>query len=111
MSDCCPSSRKPEQSSSKHICPINGMEYKQVPFRTVIHHLRKPWQWKSATKNYYFCDDPDCEVVYFGEDNTTIDEGSLRHVVGIKDRSDDAIICYCFGVSRADAVQDTNIIE
>jgi len=109
MSDCCSSSCESRQPATKHICPANGIEYKQVPYRTVVHHLRKPWQWMSATHNYYFCEDPDCGVVYFGDDNSTIEKHLLRTSVGIKDPSQDSTICYCFGVTRGEAIADQSI--
>ena len=31
-----------------------------------------------------FCDDPNCDVVYFGEDNSVIAKEQIRTVVGIK---------------------------
>lgn len=109
MSDCCSSSCASAQPPGKHICPLNGLEYKQVAYRTVIHHLQKPWQWKDKTQNYYFCDDPDCDVVYFGDDDSTIEKNRLRTAVGVKDQSDESTICYCFGVSKVEAILDQHI--
>jgi len=90
---------------------VNGLEYKQVSFKTVVHHLSKPWQSKNATQNYYFCDDPDCDVVYFGDDDSTIKKDKIRTPIGVKDRSNESTICYCFGVSKADAIHDQHIKE
>ena len=111
MSDYCLSSCQSKHPSGKHkrICPENGIEYQQVSYKTVIHHLQKPWQWKDMTQNYYFCDDPDCDVVYFGDDNSTINKDRLRTSVGVKEQSDNSTICYCFGVSKADAIHDQSI--
>ena len=39
-------------------------------------------------------------MVYFGEDNSTINKSSLRTEVGIKENKPDSLICYCFGVSK-----------
>ena len=107
--DCCSSSCISEPSQNKFTCPVNGIEYKQVSLRTVIHHMDKPWRWKNTAQYYYFCDDPDCEVVYFGEDNSVINQDNLRTPVGIKDKSDNSTICYCFGISKGEAIQDRNI--
>ena len=109
MSDCCSSSCKPEPSPGKYACPVNGIEYKPVLLRTVIHHIQKPWQWKNTAQHYYFCDDPDCKVVYFGEDNSVINQDNLRTAVGIKDKSENSTICYCFGVSKGEAIHNRNI--
>lgn len=109
MSDCCSSSCRSDTSIRKRVCPVNGIEYKQVSFRTVIHHLEKPWKWEHPNQDYYFCDDPECNVVYFGDDNSLINKDELRTVVGIKENSEDSTICYCFGVSQGDAIHDQTI--
>lgn len=79
--------------------------------RTIAHHLRQPWAWRRADQRYFFCDDPACEVVYFGEDGSLIPATQLRTVVGIKDAAADSLICYCFGVTWADALRDATAKE
>ncbi|MBL6999423.1 MAG: hypothetical protein ISR73_06140 [Gammaproteobacteria bacterium] len=103
MSDCCSSSCTTQTPLKKLPCPVNGDSYKAVPLKTILHHISQPWAWAGKDQAYYFCDDADCDVVYFGADGTTISRSALRTTVGIKDRSADATLCYCFGVSRADA--------
>ena len=95
MTNCCNTSHP-----KKHICPVNGKPYSKVPLGTVMHHLNQPWRHPLRDQAYYFCDDPDCDVVYFGADNATINKGSLRTIVGIKEQTDESLICYCFGVNR-----------
>ncbi len=56
-------------------------------------------------QGYYFCTDPECNVVYFGEDNSVIEKALLRTQVGIKEQSENAQVCYCFGVTRAEATK------
>lgn len=55
-----------------------------------------------TAKQYYFCEDPNCEVVYFGADDSVVSKSRLRMLVGVKEREGNAMLCYCFGVSRAD---------
>ncbi len=111
MSDCCSTSSVSKPSPGKYRCPVNGQNYNQVPLKTVVHHIKEPWHWKSKTQTYYFCDDPECNVVYFGDDNSIITCDHLRTSVGVKDKTDGATICYCFGVSLKDATQDIYIRE
>ncbi len=111
MSDCCSNTCSSTSTPKKYKCPVNGQEYKQVSYKTILHHIKEPWQWEGADQTYYFCDDPDCDVVYFGEDNSTVTCDSLRTSVGVKEKSDKATICYCFGVSINDALKDTRIKE
>ena len=111
MSDCCSTSCNSNQLPNKYKCPVNGQEYKQVALKTILHHIKEPWKWTGKQQSYYFCDDPDCDVVYFGEDDSTVTRNKLRTLVGIKEKSIDATICYCFGVSINDAKHDNHIKE
>ena len=91
MSDCC---SKSCSHSETHRCPANGKEYKGVSKKTILHHIKEPWRWQGESQSYYFCDDPECDVVYFGQDNSTIEKSALRTIVGIKEKSDSFPICY-----------------
>jgi hypothetical protein len=77
--------------------------YLEVSRETILHHLDKPWLHSLGEQKYFFCHDPECEVVYFTENNTVIKKSQLRTRVGIKEQDDSALICYCFDVSRLDA--------
>jgi hypothetical protein len=90
----------------RHTCPENGHQYIEVPYATVLHHVNKPWLLDIKEQHYYFCDDPGCDVVYFGRDNTLITKSMLRTAVGSKETSNEALICYCFGVNRQQAQVD-----
>ena len=103
MSDCCSTACKTLKPPKTHVCPVNGKKYMQVSIRTMLHHISKPWEWTEKKQGYYFCDDPNCDVVYFGEDNTVIAKAQIRTVVGIKENKPDALMCYCFGVSSLEA--------
>ena len=54
---------------------------------------------------YFFCDDPGCDVVYFGQDDTVICRPQLRTPV----KNASALLCYCFGVTLDDASQNPEI--
>lgn len=112
MSDCCSSSSCSSNSRpKKYRCPVNGKAYPAVSSTTIKHHIAKPWRWKQKDQVYYFCSDPECEVVYFGEDDSIIKKSGLRTSVGIKENSPEALICYCFGVTQHDAVNNPEIRE
>lgn len=106
MSDCCSNSCSAHNMQHTHRCPINGREYKSVSEKTILHHIKEPWHWHGNHQNYYFCEDPECDVVYFGQDNSVINKSELRTAVGIKEKSGDAMMCYCFGITVTEA--DTN---
>ncbi|WP_455199423.1 putative iron-sulfur cluster-binding metallochaperone [Kaarinaea lacus] len=84
------------------ICPVNGRSYRGVSLKTILHQLKKPWSHRLPEQAYYFCDDPHCDVVYFGENNLTLHRGDLRIEVGQKSQATNKTICYCFDVTTSD---------
>lgn len=107
MAQCCDAADA--AGPKKHVCPVNGKAYSEVPIGTVLHHVAQPWRWSHPDQAYYFCDDPECDVVYFGRDNTTIGTALVRTSVGVKQKSETALVCYCFGVNRRESVQYPDI--
>ena len=103
MSDCCPTSCTQAEFPKRHACPANGKAYGLVSPATIRHHIKTPWQWQVRDQSYYFCSDPDCPVVYFGQDDSVIEKHELRTQVGVKEKSDDALVCYCYGVTKSEA--------
>jgi len=109
MSDCCSPDKQPS-THPKHLrCPANGKQCAAVQLRTIAHHLNKPWLKTLKSQAYYFCDDPACDVVYFGQDGSVIKTGELRTRVGQKETTPERTLCYCFGVTYQDAEQDPAI--
>ncbi|WP_408645535.1 putative iron-sulfur cluster-binding metallochaperone [Sulfuricella denitrificans] len=107
MTDCCSSPKCTIPHPNKHRCPVNGKEYAEVPEKTVIHHIKQVWQQEPGSCRYFFCDDSACDVVYFGDDDSVVLKSQLRTLVGAKEASNDALVCYCFGVTKADALRDS----
>ena len=106
---CGSNSCSNKATPGKARCPVNGKEYAIVSTLTIKHQIQEPWNWHAKSQGYYFCDDPDCDVVYFGEDSSLISQSELRTKVGAKDKTIDKTVCYCFGVSMRQAVADENI--
>ncbi|MBY0528409.1 MAG: cation transporter [Gemmataceae bacterium] len=49
-----------------------------------------------------FCDSPQCDVVYFGEQSgVTFTKDQLKVAVGVKEATGERPLCYCFGHSVA----------
>lgn len=109
MASCCSSLNGKTTHPNKHRCPVNGIEYAEVSARTITHHINNSWQWDNKGQRYFFCDDPNCDIVYFGDDDSVILKSQLRTKVGAKVVSDEAMLCYCFGVTKADALNDPSI--
>ncbi len=106
MSNCCAPVPETSVPSGKRPCPLCGGAGVGVTLQTLLHHLARPWERQGMSQQHYFCDTPDCEVAYFTDGDVTIRKQELRTVVGIKETAPAALLCYCFGVSRADAAAD-----
>ena len=111
MSDCCSSDKGNTSAPRKQPCPVNLQNYISVELKTILHHIKDSWNTNLKEQGYYFCDDKDCDVVYFGEDKSVITEDQLRTKISAKTEKDDVLICHCFGVSRADAKKNAVIKE
>ena len=111
MTDCCTPPESKPLNSKKRCCPGNGVEGNEVSAKTISHHIKQSWKWKDNGIHYYFCDDPDCDIVYFGSDDSVILKSQLRMLVGVKETSNDTLACYCFGVTKEDAINDSSIRE
>lgn len=106
MSACCSLSNDGNAYPGRHRCPVNGHEYPEVSARTIACHVAPAANWKQTAKRYFFCDDPACDVVYFGDDGSTLVKSQLRTRVGLKEGAGDALLCYCFGISKQDFESD-----
>lgn len=70
--------------------------------RTIAHHIKKSRAWTRTASRHFFCSDPECDVVYFGDDGSTILKSQLHTRVGVKEKTAGSLLCYCFNVSNAD---------
>ena len=109
MPDYCIERKASDKAPRKHCCPVNGQAYGLVGLKTLLHHIRQPWTASLGEQAYYFCSDPECEVVYFGQDGMVIRKSALRTQVGIKEAGSDQLVCYCFGVTQQQAMQNKSI--
>ena len=107
MGDCCNSNNDTtcdiHSSPRKFTCPVNEKDYNKVPTKTVLHHIKSPWKKDLSGQTYYYCNDPDCDVVYFSMAGSVIKKNELRTRVSIKEKDENTLLCYCFGVSKVEA--------
>lgn len=106
MPDYCNASCSTPGPARTYRCPVNGKTYSSVSWKTILHHIKAPWLWAGKAQNYFFCDDPECDVVYFGQDDTLISKAEIRTAVGVKEQSDNALVCYCYGITASEAAKD-----
>src|SRR5258708_19741620 len=101
MSDCCSVNAKPSSAPAVMVCRINGGRSKQVDILTVKSLVRQLPLGMPNTQ-YYFCEAPGCDAVYFPLDTQapTFRRGDLIVRVWRKETSDPILVCYCFGFTR-----------
>lgn len=102
MANCHTVSDARLSHTRKRPCPRCGADCADVSADTITHHLSAPWTWSPDAERYFFCANPECDVVYFGSDGSTLARDALRTRVGIKEDNDDALECYCFKLTRAE---------
>src|SRR5437660_6754632 len=104
MSDCCSGNMKTAIAPLAVMpCPVNGARSKRVDMLTVKSLVRILPLAMPVTQ-YYFCNAPDCEVVYFGlaAEAPRFRRQDVIARVGAKETADPIPICYCFGFTRQD---------
>ncbi len=110
MSECC-AVKAPAIPAEVMSCPECRSGSKQVDTLTVKSLVRQlPFGMMPA--QYYFCQAPACDVVYFPSNPQapTFRRSDLLVRVRLKEKDDPVPVCYCFGVARrhiADEVQRT----
>jgi hypothetical protein len=82
---------------------VNGERSKQVDMLTVKSLVRQLPLGMPNTQ-YYFCEAPGCDAVYFPLDTRAplFRRGDLIVRVGAKEVVDPIPVCYCFGFTRKD---------
>ena len=71
--------------------------------KTMLLMLKPELFERIGRGQYYYCAEPDCEVVYFDEDGAEFFfKDDLRVRIGAKEREDPKPICYCFGFDESD---------
>jgi hypothetical protein len=102
MSDCC-SVGDGAKAPAVMACPVNGARSKQVDMLTVKSLVRQLPLGMPNTQ-YYFCEAPGCDAVYFPLDTQAplFRRENLVVRVGAKEIEDPLLVCYCFGFTRQD---------
>lgn len=103
MSDCCSVNVNSGTAPVVMTCPVNGARSKQVDMLTVKSLVRQlPLGMRNT--QYYFCEAPGCDAVYFPLDTQAplFRRGDLVVRVGSKETADPIPVCYCFGFTRTE---------
>jgi hypothetical protein len=106
VSDCCSPNEK-RAAPTVMACPVNGARSKQVDLLTV-RSLARHLPPGMPDARYYFCEAPDCDVVYFPSNRQApvFRRSDLWVRVGVKERDDPIVVCYCFGFTRQEILDE-----
>jgi hypothetical protein len=107
MSDCCSVNGKSASAPAVMACLVNGARSKQVDMLTVRSLVRR-LPLGMANTQYYFCEAPQCDVVYFSSNPRApvFRRPDLLVRVGAKETEDPVPVCYCFGFTRKDIEEE-----
>ena len=96
------------QTPSEIECPTCGKRGATVRLITPKHTVKKTAQHQVIdTEPYSFCDNPDCNTVYYSESGSSvITTDELKNRVTLKDDSPETPLCYCFKVLKKQALEE-----
>lgn len=79
------------------LCPVAGKPGKRVSPVTLRNLIRDERLPEVEGREWFYCDLPDCDVVYFAADGRSLLTDALKVRVGVKEKSPPHTVCYCFG--------------
>ena len=96
------------QIKSTIACPVCRKLGSTVNLVTPQNTVQKALSSKlDPEKSYHFCDNPDCDVVYYNEQDASVFTTSeLKNRVTLKDDSLETPLCYCFKVFKKHALEE-----
>ncbi len=92
-------------------CTVTGASGRKVSESTLTHLLREEALARVGGHQWFFCPDPECDVVYFTADGESLTKDMLRVRVGLKESGPPRPICYCFGHDFADVEREADHSE
>lgn len=78
-------------------CPLDGNPGKKVSALTLRSLLQPERAGGIWGREWFYCDRPDCEAVYFSPDGTVLGKDALKVRIGQKEKKAPRPVCYCFG--------------
>lgn len=82
------------------LCPKTKTPGKKVKTVTVESLAREEARSTAQGREWSFCPEPDCDVVYFAADGATLLKGDVTVRVGAKETESPRPVCYCFGHTK-----------
>ena len=101
MPDCCLEKVTAVSTPGASACAGCGRTGRRVSMLTLKHMVKPQFLGMVTKPGFMFCSSADCEVVYFHADGEQLRKTDVRVRVGIKEAEEPALLCYCFGFTRA----------
>lgn len=79
------------------LCPVSGKPGKRVGTVTLESLVLVDQLPTLDGRDWFFCDLPECDVVYFSSEEDTVTKDALMVRVGTKEQDAPQSVCYCFG--------------
>jgi len=83
------------------ICPTCGQQTLKVKEEAVKGQLLGPTNLTCEKGKWQVCVNDNCDTVYV-KNETVIRKDELKSAVFFKDKTDDALICYCYKISKGE---------
>lgn len=106
MPDCCSEKATVVLAPGAVACAGCGRTGRPVSMLTLKHMVKPQFLGMVTKPGFRFCGSPDCEVVYYHADGERLRKTDLSVRVGIKETEEPALLCYCFGFTRAMVLEE-----
>jgi hypothetical protein len=100
MADCCEAPASERDAAL--FCPVSRGKGKPVDEQTVKALLVEQALRRFTPSEHRFCQDAECEVVYFDTAGNQYTTADVRVPVWQKEPCGARMVCYCFGENEAD---------
>ena len=101
MPDCCSEKATAVLAPGAVACAGCGRIGRPVSTLTLKCMVKPEFLTMVTKPGFRFCGSRDCEVVYYHADGEQLRKTDVRVRVGIKEAEEPALLCYCFGFTRA----------
>ena len=97
--ECCLIEQTPAPALAT--CPVSKTSSRKINRRTLEHLLKPDSVKKIQNVQYYYCNEPSCDVVYFSHQGPSyFIKADLTVKIFHKDNGDNVNVCYCFDWTR-----------
>ena len=86
------------------ICPTCGQPTLKIKEETVQSLLKEPSKITREKGKWQACVNENCETVYI-KNELIVKKDEIKSVLFFKDKTDDAVICYCYKITKGDIKQ------